>query len=87
MAIAAAVEVLGLDADEQPAFTREAASLDVTKSALDAAVKRRAAKGRGAATLRTIYDAIRARGGASRPTRRAVETYTIPPRAGEGTGR
>lgn len=74
IAIDQAAAVLGIE--DRDAFALEVASLEITKSSLDAAVKRRAPRGKGAATVRAVLDAIRLAGGATRPTVRRVETYT-----------
>lgn len=77
IAIEVAVSVLGVAPDQLAEFQREAASFEVTKSGLEAAVKKRAAPRQGAPTMKKILDGVRARNGAHRPTKRSVETYTI----------
>lgn len=77
IAIEAAATVLSVPPDELAAFQREVADLSVTKSALEAAAKKRAPRGKAATAMRTILDAVRTRGGASRPVKRGVEVYTV----------
>lgn len=77
IAIDVAATVLSVPPEEAAAFQREVCSMDVTKAAIEAAVKARAPRGKGAAAMRTILHGIRQRNGASRPTRRAVEVYTV----------
>lgn len=79
IALDVAVDVLAIPVDQRAAFVAEATT--ITKSALERAVAKRVAKGQGARTIDTILTAIRARGGATRPTSTSVGVYTVKPRA------
>lgn len=70
-----AMDVLGVPAEKRAAFTDEITG--ITKKALEAAVKKRTARGGAASTLESILAAVRARGGATRPTADVVGLYQI----------
>lgn len=55
----------------------ELAEFKVTKQRLDAAIKSRVDRGKGAKTMDRILGLVRARGGATRPTTEKVEIYTV----------
>mgnify|MGYP001595498759 CR=1 FL=1 len=79
IAIAVAATVLGIEPDGMAMFQREIASFEVTKKAIEEAVRLpgRVKRGQGAKTIAAILEGVRARGGATRATREAVELYTI----------
>ncbi len=72
IAIDVAAKVLG--ADDLAAFTREVAGLDVTKAALERAVKARGL--RVAKTMDAILADVRALGGAKREPKESIGIYT-----------
>jgi hypothetical protein len=82
-ALATAAEVLNLEGEKLDAFRREVSPLDVTKSGLEDAIKKHVPKGKGAATIRRVYELLRGRGGAARPMRATVTTFTARPAAGD----
>lgn len=77
IALDAAATVLSVPPDELAEFQLEVADISVSKTSLEAATKKRAPKGKAAAAMRAILDAVRKRNGATRPTRRGVEVYTV----------
>lgn len=79
IAIDVAAAVLGVPAEDLAAFQRELATFEVTKKALEEAVRApgRVKRGQGAKTIAAILDGIREKGGATRATREGVELYTI----------
>jgi hypothetical protein len=85
IAIEVAAEVLYADeaerASEMAALQVELADFDVTKKRLDAAIKARVPRGKGAETARVILEEVRRRGGASRSEGEAVKVYTRKPAA------
>jgi hypothetical protein len=79
IAIEVAAKKLLSDPAELAALQIELADIDVTKVRLDAAIKKRVAKGKGAAMTRDILDEVRKRGGATRPVGEGVKVYTRKP--------
>jgi hypothetical protein len=79
MAVEIAADVLSIPPEGRAKLAAEITS--TTKTAIEAAAKKYAAKGQAAGAVRLITDAIRARGGATRPTSEAVGLYTIRPKA------
>lgn len=73
-AIAIDVAAKALGADDLAAFTREVAGLDVTKAAIERAIKARGMK--VAKTMESILADVRARGGARRETKESIGIYT-----------
>lgn len=85
IAVDVAMDVLSIPAEQRPAFTAEVTT--ITKSAIEKAVKDRVARGAGARTMETILGAVRAKGGATRPTSESVGIYTTRPKALGAGGR
>lgn len=79
MAVEIAADVLSVPPEKRAALAAEITS--TTKSAIEKAVGKRVASGKAAGAIRLITEAIRARGGATRPTSEAVGLYTIRPKA------
>lgn len=77
--IEAAAEVFKTDPAQLADLQADLAEMDVTKKRLDAAIKKRVAKGKGAETARQILELVRARGGSARPTKREVAVYKRTP--------
>ncbi len=69
-----AADVLAIPADRRAAFAGEL--LSVSKKALNQAVLDRVARGDGQRTVDAILTAVRARGGATRPTSESVGLFT-----------
>lgn len=85
IAVDVAMDVLSVPADQRGAFVAEVTT--ITKAALERAVGKRVASGRAASAIDAITKAIRARGGAIRPTSEAVGIYTVKPKALGAGGR
>lgn len=79
VAISVAAEFLLSDQADLAALQAELADFDVTKKRLDAAIKARVPRGKGAETTRQILAEVRRRGGASRPVGEGVKVFKVLP--------
>lgn len=73
-------EMLGARNDGKPGDPADEISIhQVSLDRIEAAIKLRVPKGKGAATMRTFLDELKRRGGAPRPVRHEVDLYKIRP--------